>query len=47
MNGVCKLTDFGSSKSLSGFYDDQNLNTLTGTSYWMAPEMIKESGHGR
>lgn len=41
-NGQCKLTDFGSSKVLCAEH-----KTLTGTPYWMAPEVITQTGHNR
>lgn len=48
-DGVCKLADFGASKQIQ-----QDLLSLTdgcrslrGTPYWMAPEVIKQIGHGR
>ena len=45
-NGICKLADFGGAKKI---YNDANgiFNSLKGTPYWMAPEVIKQSGHGR
>lgn len=44
-NGVCKLADFGSSKKI--ICERENFNSVTGTAYWMAPEVINETGHGR
>ena len=48
-DGICKLADFGASKQIQ-----QDLLSLTdgcrslrGTPYWMAPEVIKQIGHGR
>ncbi|XRB04505.1 protein kinase domain-containing protein [Pycnococcus provasolii] len=45
MNGVVKLADFGASKKVS-----ETLSTvqksIRGTPYWMAPEVIKQTGHG-
>ena len=37
--GVCKLADFGSAK-VTCLKNDQ-LNSLTGTANWMAPEVIR------
>lgn len=48
-NGVCKLADFGGAKKIyannsneAGLY-----NSLIGTPYWMAPEVVRQTGHGR
>lgn len=43
-SGLCKLTDFGSSKNIMEICDNP---TLTGTANWMAPEVIKQTGGGR
>ncbi|XP_064420145.1 mitogen-activated protein kinase kinase kinase 19 [Latimeria chalumnae] len=50
-NGVIKLIDFGCAKRLacmstSGTQTEM-LKSMHGTPYWMAPEVINESGHGR
>lgn len=49
--GVIKLIDFGCAKRLawagfSGTHSDM-LKSMRGTPYWMAPEVINESGYGR
>lgn len=46
--GQIKLADFGASKRLSetGTLVDEN-RSLRGTPYFMAPEVIMQSGHGR
>ena len=45
-NGTCQLADFGSSKKI---IEKTNANTKSfcGTPYWMAPEVVKQSGHNR
>ena len=43
-DGLCKLADFGSAKKILGF---ESTCSVTGTINWMAPEVIRESGHGR
>ncbi|XP_071602562.1 mitogen-activated protein kinase kinase kinase 19 isoform X1 [Heliangelus exortis] len=50
-NGVIKLIDFGCARrlawvSLSGT-QSETLKSVHGTPYWMAPEVINESGYGR
>ena len=40
----CKLADFGSAKNILGI---EATASVTGTFNWMAPEIIKETGHGR
>ncbi|NXI86866.1 M3K19 kinase, partial [Rhipidura dahli] len=50
-NGVIKLIDFGCARrlawaSLSGTHSEL-LRSVHGTPYWMAPEVINESGYGR
>ncbi|NXW49661.1 M3K19 kinase, partial [Nyctiprogne leucopyga] len=50
-NGIVKLIDFGCARrlawvSLSGA-QSETLKSVRGTPYWMAPEVINESGYGR
>lgn len=46
--GVIKLADFGASKKLEGLFINagigEGINSLKGTTYWMAPEVIKQTG---
>nr|XP_021497086.1 mitogen-activated protein kinase kinase kinase 19 [Meriones unguiculatus] len=49
--GIIKLIDFGCAKrlawaGLNGTHSDM-LTSMRGTPYWMAPEVINESGYGR
>ncbi|XP_036417781.1 mitogen-activated protein kinase kinase kinase 19 [Colossoma macropomum] len=49
--GIVKLIDFGCARrlnhlSVSGGHSDL-LKSVHGTPYWMAPEVINETGHGR
>ncbi|XP_075385750.1 mitogen-activated protein kinase kinase kinase 19 isoform X2 [Tenrec ecaudatus] len=49
--GIIKLIDFGCAKRLAwagfnGTHSDM-LKSMHGTPYWMAPEVINESGYGR
>ena len=48
-NGICKLADFGGAKKIyAGPAGEISLLTsLKGTPYWMAPEVICQTGHGR
>lgn len=48
-NGVCKLADFGGAKKIYRKSKDETglYSSLIGTPYWMAPEVIKQTGHGR
>ncbi|NXI38883.1 M3K19 kinase, partial [Galbula dea] len=50
-NGIVKLIDFGCARrlawvSLSGTKSEM-LKSMHGTPYWMAPEVINDSGYGR
>jgi serine/threonine protein kinase len=43
--GCVKLADFGCSKAIKGIVSQGDmLNTLQGTPFWMAPEVIRQSG---
>ncbi|XP_043104450.1 mitogen-activated protein kinase kinase kinase 19-like [Puntigrus tetrazona] len=51
-NGVVKLIDFGCARRLSCLQTSTGsksdlLKSVHGTPYWMAPEVISETGHGR
>ncbi|NWI71515.1 M3K19 kinase, partial [Todus mexicanus] len=50
-NGVVKLIDFGCARRLAwaslGGTQSEMLKSVHGTPYWMAPEVINESGYGR
>lgn len=50
-NGIIKLIDFGCAKRLSCVSltneHSEPLKSVHGTPYWMAPEVINESGYGR
>ncbi|GMH44844.1 hypothetical protein BSKO_12796 [Bryopsis sp. KO-2023] len=46
--GVVKLADFGASKTIENLVTmNTGFKSLKGTPYWMAPEVIKQTGHGR
>nr|KAG5694620.1 hypothetical protein BaRGS_014715 [Batillaria attramentaria] len=49
-NGIIKLIDFGCAKRLCinlSLSQTQILKSMKGTPYWMAPEVVNESGHGK
>ena len=48
-DGVCKLADFGASKLLQHdlLSATDGCRSLRGTPYWMAPEVIRQTGHGK
>ncbi|DBA78684.1 hypothetical protein WJX77_001730 [Trebouxia sp. C0004] len=46
--GRVKLADFGASKQIEDLVTiDSGNKSMKGTPYWMAPEVIKQTGHGR
>lgn len=48
-SGVVKLADFGASKKIEDLatIGSAGCKSIKGTPYWMAPEVIKQTGHGR
>lgn len=49
-HGIAKLADFGCSKQLQGMRTDsleESLKAIRGSVPWMAPEVVKQTGHGR
>lgn len=49
-NSTIKLVDFGCAKRLCYSLNKNSLcnpTSLQGTPYWMAPEVIQETGHGK
>jgi len=46
-NGICKLADFGGAKKTCNIVTHEECNSIRGTPYWMAPEVIRQTGHGR
>ena len=47
-HGTVKLADFGASKRIEDLATvGSGSKSIRGTPYWMAPEVIKQTGHGR
>lgn len=47
-HGTVKLADFGASKKIEDLATvGSGSKSIRGTPYWMAPEVIKQTGHGR
>ncbi|XP_060068251.1 probable serine/threonine-protein kinase DDB_G0282963 [Ylistrum balloti] len=49
-NGIIKLIDFGCAKRLCinlSMGQSQILKSMKGTPFWMAPEVVNETGHGK
>lgn len=49
-NGVIKLIDFGCAKRMCinlSISQTEILKSMKGTPYWMAPEVVSETGHGK
>ena len=45
LDGTCKISDFGISKKTDDIYGNDATNSMQGSVFWMAPEVIR-SGHG-
>ena len=46
--GLVKLADFGASKKIEDLVTmESGFKSVKGTPYWMAPEVIRQEGHGR
>ena len=45
VDGSIKLADFGAAKRVQN--PEQLFNTLAGTPYWMAPEVVRQEGHNK
>jgi len=46
--GLVKLADFGASKRIENIVTmESGFKSVKGTPYWMAPEVIRQEGHGR
>ena len=45
-NGTCKISDFGISKKTDNIYGNDVTNSMQGSVFWMAPEVIRSKGQG-
>ena len=45
-NGTCKISDFGISKKSDNIYGNDVTNSMQGSVFWMAPEVVRSQGQG-
>jgi mitogen-activated protein kinase kinase kinase len=46
LDGTCKISDFGISKKTDNIYGNDATNSMQGSVFWMAPEVIRSHGQG-
>lgn len=46
LDGTCKISDFGISKKTDNIYGNDASNSMQGSVFWMAPEVIRSQGEG-
>ena len=46
VDGTCKISDFGISKKTDNIYGNDVTNSMQGSVFWMAPEVIRSQGMG-
>jgi mitogen-activated protein kinase kinase kinase len=46
LDGTCKISDFGISKRSADAYANDNSNSMQGSVFWMAPEVIRAQSQG-
>jgi mitogen-activated protein kinase kinase kinase len=46
LDGTCKISDFGISKKTDNIYGNDITNSMQGSVFWMAPEVIRSQGQG-
>jgi mitogen-activated protein kinase kinase kinase len=46
LDGTCKISDFGISKKTDNIYGNDIENTMQGSVFWMAPEVVRSQGQG-
>jgi serine/threonine protein kinase len=45
-DGIIKISNFGASKILDGTSANEGTNTMQGSVFWMAPEVVRSQGEG-
>lgn len=46
LDGTCKISDFGISKKSDNVYGNDITNSMQGSVFWMAPEVVRSQGQG-
>lgn len=46
LDGTCKISDFGISKKSDNIYGNDITNSMQGSVFWMAPEVVRSQGQG-
>ncbi len=46
VDGTCKISDFGISKKTDNIYGNDATNSMQGSVFWMAPEVVRSQGTG-
>lgn len=46
LDGSCKISDFGISKKSDNIYGNDVTNSMQGSVFWMAPEVVRSHGQG-
>lgn len=46
LDGTCKISDFGISKKTDDIYGNDASNSMQGSVFWMAPEVVRSQGQG-
>lgn len=46
VDGTCKISDFGISKKTDNIYGNDKTNSMQGSVFWMAPEVVRSQGEG-
>ena len=46
VDGTCKISDFGISKKTDDIYGNDVSNSMQGSVFWMAPEVVRSQGSG-